>query len=57
MLPGTEKCAFGKHRIEIASDSVITAEARWGGIKMKRAEEIVEAVGNKSPLEDIEEFY
>lgn len=57
MLPGPEKCAFGKDRIEIAGNSVITAEARWHGNKLQRAEEIVEAAGNKNPLEDVELFY
>lgn len=56
MLLGTENCAFGFHRTEIASDSIIKTEACWGGIKKKRVENNMGTVSIRNPLEVMEAF-
>lgn len=56
MLLGTEDCAFGFHRTEIASDSIIKTEACWGGIKKKKVENNMGTVSIRNPLEAMEAF-
>lgn len=56
MLLGTENCALGFHRTEIASDSVIKTEACWGEIKKKKGENNMGTVSIRIPLEAMEAF-